>query len=170
MTRERDLRATLVLFTLALVGTSLLALVAGWVFGRISPERAGNALVGDLVIEEPTHSDVGDPAAPTSGRADGEAACGVRSEPVPIGDQLAALEAGIVVIQFRPESVGADARSQLAELAAHDAPVVVAPNRELASAVAATASERRLPLEAVSPELLATFVSRYGDPDACPAP
>lgn len=155
------------LFALSLVGVSAAALFAGWLYGRTNPEGAGARLVSDLVIREPEGSGDGDPAAPTSGTGRGTAACGVRSERVDRGTQLATLSAGAVIIQFRPDALDRQERAAVADLADEGHPVLVAPNPDLGSAVAATAWTRRMPLETASPELLRAFAMAYGEESAC---
>lgn len=167
MTSGTRLRRSLVLFVAALVGVSAVALVAGWLYGRTNPEGAAARLIGDLVVEEPVGADPGDPAAPTSGDADGEPTCGIRTSPVERDTQLATLSAGAVAIQFRPDAVDREDREALSRLAGPGSDVLVAPNPELRTPVSATAWTRRLALEVVAPEFLRAFVVAYAEEGAC---
>ena len=170
MAEPRDLRATVGRLIAAVVGVTVLALVAGWLFGRTSPERAASTLLTDLVISEPVDSEPLDPAAPTSGEADGTALCGVREHTVDREDQVATLAAGAVIVQYRPSQVGSRGLGDVRGLTEGRAPVLVAPNPDLGAPVVATAWTRRLGLDDVNRQLLSAFVTAYGDPTACAAP
>ena len=167
MPESGDLRATLARLGLAVVGVIVLGLVAGWLFGRTSPERAASTLVSDLVITEAVGEEQLDPAAPTSGDPEGPPVCGVQDDPVSPQRQIASLDAGVVLVQYRPSELAADEVEMLRSLAERGRPVLVAPNPDLGAAVVGTAWTRRLGLEAPNQQLLAAFITAYGAPDAC---
>jgi hypothetical protein len=98
---------------------------------------------------------------PTSGpHAPAPVLSGVRDEPLDRPTQVGQLEAGGVLLQYRPDLDAA----QLAELAglAGDA-VVVVPNPDLPAAVVATAWVTKQTCDAVDVDQLGRFVAEHRD-------
>jgi len=94
---------------------------------------------------------------PTSGpHLSGGAATGVQEGPLDGPVQVAVLEKGGVMVQYRPEVGGAD-RAALAALAG--GPVVVAPNPDMAEPVVATAWRHRLSCRSLDVATLRAFIS-----------
>ncbi len=80
------------------------------------------------------------------------------TDPVTPDQQVDALAAGIVVVQYR----SADDATELTEaVAGRPTEVLVAPNADLDAPVVATAWGRRLRLEGVEPALLQAFVTAH---------
>lgn len=139
------------------VAVVVVGLVAGIVFSRTDPRHAASVLLGEQVITEPEGESTSGPA-PTSGNGRGAPTCGMRSSPVGPVEQVDALRAGIVVVQYRDD---ADAAATTEALADRSDQVLVAPNAELDSAVVATAWGRRLRLPTVNGQLLRAFVTAH---------
>lgn len=167
MAELRELRNSFGRFALAALAVALTGLVAGLMFGRLNPDRAASTLIADFVVDEDVGSPPQDPHAPTSGRSQARARCGVSDRPVDPAIQLATLEAGGVVVQYRPQAVSSAERNELHELAGPDAGVLVAPNPQLGNPVTATAWTRRLPLKEHNGELTRAFVAAFASSEAC---
>jgi hypothetical protein len=135
----------------------VVGLVAGIVFSQADPRHAASLMLGSQVTTEPEGEATSGPA-PTSGRAVGTPTCGIQSRPVAASTQVAALRAGIVVVQYRDT---ADAEAVVEALASRSDDVLVAPNRDLTSPVVATAWGRRLRLPEVDGQLLRAFVTAH---------
>ena len=134
-----------------------IALVAGFVFSRSDPQRAATILLGDQVLTEP-EGEVTSGPAPTSGQFDGGPTCGVVTDPVAAKQQVDALAAGIVVVQYRSAD---DAPAVTEALAGRATEVLVAPNADLDAPVVATAWGRRLRLDQVDAPMLRAFVTAH---------
>jgi hypothetical protein len=95
---------------------------------------------------------------PTSGpHTSGALPTGVVDEAIPGAVQVAILEGGNVIVQYR--DLGADA---LAEVAAFAGPqVVVAPNPDLPSPVVATAWTYKLQCDALDVDAVETFIADH---------
>lgn len=175
--RPRRLRTSLQRLVLAVVAVAVAAGLAGYVFGRSTPERAAATLISDRVAIEPSAGAGSAPAdtdepAPTSGDHLGSARCGIADAPLSADDQLASLAAGRVLIQYRPTDLGEDELARLRELTRERADeVLLAPNADLATPVVATAWTRRMPLDDVQRQYLSAFVTAYAgsgpDPQPC---
>lgn len=135
----------------------VVALVAGFLFSRTDPQRAATILLGDQVLTEP-EGEVTSGPAPTSGQFDGGPTCGAVAEPVPADQQVDALAAGIVVVQYRSAE---DAEAVTGALAGRPTEVLVAPNADIDAPVVATAWGRRLRLEQVDAQVLQAFVTAH---------
>lgn len=140
--------------TLAVV---VVALVAGFLFSRTDPQRAAAILLGDQVLTEP-EGEVTSGPAPTSGQFDGGPTCGVVTDPVAPEQQVDALAAGIVVVQYRSAD---DAEAVTGALASRPTEVLVAPNADIDAPVVATAWGRRLRLDQVDAPVLQAFVTAH---------
>ena len=168
MASAGDLRESLRWFLLAIAGVTVLGLAAGYLFGRATPERAAGTLVDDFVITEAVGEPPGDAAAPTSGEVTTAPECGVREEPLAPAVQIASLDAGITVIQYRSGELGREQEATLERMVeTSEAAAVLAPNPDLASPLAVTAWGRRMPLAEVNEQLLAAFLTAYGRSGAC---
>lgn len=139
------------------VAVVVVALVAGILFSRTDPRRAASLLLGDRVLTEPEGEATSAPA-PSSGDRRGGPTCGVVAEPVDVQQQVDALAAGVVVVQFRD---AADAARVAEAVAGRPRAVLVAPNPGLDAAVVATAWGRRLRLDRVDGALLRAFVTAH---------
>ena len=139
------------------VAVVVVALVAGIVFSRTDPQRAATILLGDQVLTEP-EGEVTRGSAPTSGQFDGGPTCGVMTDPVAPEQQVDALAAGVVVVQYRSAD---DAQAVTEALAGRPTEVLVAPNADLDAPVVATAWGRRLRLERVDAPVLQAFVTAH---------
>lgn len=135
----------------------VVALVAGIVFSRTDPRRAASLLLGDQVLTEPEGEATAGPA-PSSGDRGGGPTCGVVTEPVGVQQQVDALAAGVVVVQFRDED---HATPVAAAVADRPTDVLVAPNPDLDAPLVATAWGRRLRMERVDGALLRAFVTAH---------
>lgn len=172
--RREQLRVSLQRLGLATVAVAVVAVMAGYLFARTTPERAAATRISGFVVDE-RDVDVapgGDLAAPTSGEAGGEGVCGAQPEPLTTDEQVASLRAGRVLVQYRPEDLTPARRATLDELRAAHTDVVVAPNAELAAPVVVTAWTRRMPLERPDADLIDSFLTAYGGggPDPAPCP
>jgi hypothetical protein len=171
--RRARLRRSLLQLAVATVLVALLALGAGWIFGRVDEPRAARLVLGDEVIVEEASGDAPgpDPEAPTSGPHRGEPLCGVSEAPLTVEEQVASLASGLVVLQHDP-GLAADDRRGLRELAEGHDRVVVAPAPGLGAPVVATAWQHRYEQEEVALDRLETFVTGYRgrspDPRPCP--
>lgn len=173
---RRRLRISLQRLALAVVAVTVAAGVAGYLFGRGTPERAAATLISDRVqIEPPTGSasapaDTDEPA-PTSGDHRGSPRCGIADAPLSADDQLASLAAGRVLIQYRPSDLADEEVARLRELARDRAgELLLAPNRGIDTPVVATAWARRMSLEEVRRPLLSAFVTAYAGSGPDPRP
>lgn len=153
----------------AVVAIVVIALVAGYAFGRTDARRAAALVVGDFVVDEPIGTATEGPAPSSGPELDAQPPCGVHDAPLTTDQQIAALRGGAVVVQYRDDA-SSDA---LGAWAADRAGVVVAPNRDLDDGVVATVWGRRLRTGSVNEQLLSAFVTAYGesgpDPQACGA-
>lgn len=140
-----------------LLGVVVVGLLAGVLFSRSDPQRAATMLLGDQVRTEP-EGEVTSGPAPTSGEAVDGPTCGMVSGPVGAQQQVDALAAGLVVVQFRDPADADDVTEALAE---RPTEVLVAPNGELDARVVATSWGRRLRLETVDAPLLRAFVTAH---------
>lgn len=145
-------------FLWVLAGVAVASLAAGLLFSQADPRGAARLLVEDAVVREPAGEATAGPA-PTSGDGDGPIACGVRDTPVPVAEQVAALAAGVVVVQNRD---GDDADVLVDGLDVDSGMVLVAPNPALDARVVATAWEHRLAQDTVDLQRLRAFVTAYG--------
>jgi hypothetical protein len=158
MTDHRTRGGTAGRLVLLVVVVTVVAGLAGFVFGRADPERAAALLIRDFVVAEPVGSATAGPA-PSSGERAAAPQCGVMDRPVHAAIQVATLGVGGVVVQYRdPES--AKALGQWA--AAHVATVLLAPNPDLEHPVVATAWGRRMALASANLEMLSAFVAAHG--------
>lgn len=165
------LRRQLLWVIVAALGLSLVGFGGGWVFARFSGPNASRLVLGDRVEVEERSGDEPPAAdtAPTWGESDEEARCGVATQPVPPDVQVAVLDAGGAVIQYRPEAVGGQQRAELEELPeAFGSHVLVAPNPDLEEVVVATAWEHRLTMDAVQEAALRAFIEGYAAPPDAP--
>lgn len=161
-------------FVLAAVVVLVVGLGAGVLFGRGDPERAARLVVGEFTVEQDAApGERGpDPQLPTSGPDRGAPSCGVADGPVPAGEQVATLAAGVVVLQHDPGLAGDDL-DRVRALASRDR-VLVAPSAALADGevVVATSWRHRMGLSNLDVDLLDAFVTGHADraPDlrACP--
>ncbi|MDX1657788.1 MAG: DUF3105 domain-containing protein [Nitriliruptorales bacterium] len=168
MASTGDLRESLRWFLLALAGVTVLAVIAGYLFGRATPERAAGTLIDDFVVTEPVGEPPGDAAAPTSGEVTAAPGCGVREEPLAPAVQVASLDAGIVVIQYRPGELESEQEVVLTRMVeASPESAVLAPNPDLGSPVAVTAWGRRMPLAEANEQLISAFLTAHGRSAAC---
>lgn len=135
----------------------VVALVAGVVFSRTDPRRAAVLLLGDQVVTEPEGESTRAPA-PSTGEREAGPTCGVLADPVDVQQQVDALAAGVVVVQFRDP---ADASAVAEAVANRPTDVLVAPNPDLDRPVVATAWGRRLRLDRVDAPLLRAFVTAH---------
>lgn len=140
-----------------LLAVVVVGLVAGVLFSRTDPQRAATMLLGDQVVTEPEGEMTSAPA-PTSGDAEAGPTCGMLSEPVDGQQQVDALAAGLVVVQYRDPD---DADAVTEALADRPTEVLVAPNGDLDTPVVATAWGRRLRLDEVDEPLLRAFVTAH---------
>lgn len=174
--RRARMRSSLQRLGLAIVAVTVIGLMSGYLFATSSPERAAGARISAFVRIEPAATpsdeiDTWDPAAPTSGAARGEAGCGTRDRPLPTDDQVAALAAGRVLVQYRPDDLDAGDLDRLRKVArTHDDDTVLAPNPDLATPVVATAWSRRMELRSPEPDLLDSFATAYAGGGPTPAP
>lgn len=145
-------------FLWVLAGVAVASLAAGLLFSQADPRGAARLLVEDAVVREPA-GEATTGLAPTSGDEDGPVACGVRDAPVPAAGQVAALAAGVVVVQHRDAD---DADVLVAGLDVDSGAVLVAPNPALDARVVATAWEHRFTLDEVDLQRLRAFVTAYG--------
>ncbi|MTV27492.1 DUF3105 domain-containing protein [Nitriliruptoraceae bacterium ZYF776] len=161
-------------FVLAAVVVLVVGLGAGVLFGRGDPERAARLVVGEFTVEQDAApGERGpDPQLPTSGPDRGAPSCGVADGPVPAGEQVATLAAGVVVLQHDPGLPGDDL-DRVRALASRGR-VLVAPSAALADGevVVATSWRHRMGLSNLDVDLLDAFVTGHADraPDlrACP--
>lgn len=144
-------------FLLLMAGVVAVALVAGVVFSRTDPRRAARLLLAD-VVEIEAEGEATEPPAPTSGAPAGGPSCGVRSMPVDVQEQVNALAAGVVVVQYREALLRDGILGAVGDL--RDV-VLVAPNEDLAEPLVATAWAHRLRLQAVNEQQLRAFVTAY---------
>lgn len=174
--RSARLRRSLQSLVLAVLGVAVLGLLAGYLFATSSPPRAAATRISAFVRIEPAATpaddvETWDPAAPTSGAARDDAGCGVLDRRLPTDDQVAALAAGRVLLQYRPDDVDAAGREELHTVAdRHRADVLLAPNPDLSEAVMATAWSRRMALRSVDADLAGAFVIAYAGGGPAPAP
>ena len=138
-----------------LLAVVVVGLVLGVMFSRSDPQRAAAMLLGDQVRVEPV-GEVTTAPAPSSGDAASGPTCGMVAGRVDAQQQVDALAAGLVVVQFRDP---ADADAVNEALADRPTEVLVAPNDGLDARVVATAWGRRLRLDAVEAPLLQAFVT-----------
>ncbi|MBW3620880.1 MAG: DUF3105 domain-containing protein [Actinobacteria bacterium] len=174
--RPARLRTALGRLGLAVVAVTVIGLTSGYLFGTANPEGAAGARISAFVRVEPAdvppeELEARDPAAPSTGEARGEAGCGERTEPLPADEQVAALAAGRVLLQYRPGDVDA---AELAELRAiagdHAGDVLLAPNPDLEVPFTATAWARRMPLGGPEPDLVDAFATAHAGGGPAPAP
>jgi hypothetical protein len=160
----------------AMAGLGLFGFGAGWVFAQLSSPTASRLVLTDRVVTEPDATEVeapvpGEGVAPSSGESDAEPRCGVSREPVAADVQIATLNAGGVIVQYRPEDVLSEEVAELESIVAEvDSHVLVAPNEDLRSRVVATAWQHRFELDDVERAPLLAFVEGYRRPEAgaCP--
>ncbi len=94
---------------------------------------------------------------PTSGPHDaGDPVAGLQPEPLAGPVQVTVLEAGGIVVQFRPD-LDVEDRKQVVSLAGEK--VVVAPNPSLPAPVVATAWRRKLACEALDLSAIRNFIA-----------
>lgn len=86
---------------------------------------------------------------------------GVLDEPIDEPVQVALLEGGEVLLQYRPRDLGAAARDDLERLANRLPNVTVAPNRDLPAAVVATAWKYKQTCRGVDVDALRGFVRAH---------
>jgi hypothetical protein len=139
------------------VAVVAVGLVAGVLFSRTDPRRAARLLLAEQVRTEP-EGEVTSGPAPSSGEGDSGPRCGVVGTTVPTDEQIGALAAGIVIVQYRDPADG-DAIAEI--LAEHPTKVLVAPNPDVGAPVVATAWGRRLRLGSVDGPLLRAFVTAH---------
>jgi hypothetical protein len=170
-TKLQRLRRQLLWVVVAMFALGLVGFGGGWLFAQFSGPTAARMMLGDRVeVERETP---GDPpaaqTAPTWGDSDEDPLCGVAAEPVDPAEQIAVLDAGGVVMQYRPDDVTGDDRRLLRtipeDFGSH---VLVAPNPELDHPVVATAWEHRLAMDHAEEATAHAFVEGYGSPDAPP--
>lgn len=148
--------------------------LAGLLFSRADPQRAGRLVVAELTTTEdgPPDAPGPDPVTPVTGPDRGPPVCGPQDAPLDPATQVATLASGVVLVQHDPELDDADL-ARLTTFAARDR-VALAPNPDLPDGVAvvATSWRQRMPLERVDVDLLASFAQGHADraPDlqACP--
>lgn len=140
-----------------LLAVVVVGLLLGVVFSRSDPQRAASMLLGDRVLTEP-EGEVTTAPAPSSGDAAAGPTCGMAADPLDAQQQIDALAAGLVVVQFRDPD---DAEAVNEALADRPTEVLVAPNADLDAPVVATAWGRRLRLDTVEPQLLQAFVTAH---------
>lgn len=172
------LRRQLMWLVIAAAAMLLVGFGAGWLFGQTASPSAARLVLGERVETEPDVTAGGEPqpgadTAPTSGETDAEPLCGARRRPVAPARQVATLEAGGVVIQYRPAGLSTEEIIELEGLTdEEDSHILVAPNPSLEAPVEATAWRNRLRLERVEDATLRAFIDGYRLPDpaggACP--
>lgn len=174
--RGARLRSSLLRLGLAMVAVAVVGAMSGYLFARSSPDRAAATRIAAFVQIEPAAASDDevpsrDPAAPSSGAARGDGGCGERDAPLDPEAQVAALAAGRVLVQYRPQDVDPAAVADLRPIVAErPRDVLLAPNPDLANPVVATAWSRRLPLRAVDVDLVDGFVTAYAGGGPEPAP
>lgn len=151
----------------AIVAIVVIGLVAGYAFGRADARRAAALLVDDFVTDEPIGTAT-EGVAPSSGPDQTTpVVCGVQAEPLATAQQIAALRAGVTVVQYRDDTLAAEVA---AWLDGRDG-IVAAHNPDLDDTLVATAWGRRLRISNVNEQLLTAFATAYGgvgpDPLAC---
>lgn len=163
---------------LAAVAVVAIGFGAGWLFGQSNTPAASRTLLGPRVATEPQVTATSTPgelpadfaAAPTSGAGAGDPVCGLHDEPVAAADQVATLETGAVIVQYRPADLGGAVPDALRDLVgAHPSHVLVAPNPAIDDPVVVTAWRNRMRLSEVDAELLDAFVTGYRRPQGSPA-
>jgi len=163
----RRLRRSLLRLLAGVAAIVVIGLVAGYAFGRTDARRAAGLVVADFVADEPIGTATDGPA-PTSGvRPLVDVACGVRDGSLSVEEQIAALRAGVIVVQYRDDGLTAE----VAAWAAERDRVVAARNADLGDPVVATAWGRRLRISHVNEQLLGAFVTAFAgtgpDDQAC---
>lgn len=150
---------------------ALIALGAGWMFGRVDEPRAARLVLGDEVEsqEEVEQRPGPDPDLPTSGPTRGDPSCGVQDVPLAPEDQVATLAAGVVLIQYDPE-LSADRQRALRDMAERYDRVLLAPAPGLHTPVAATAWRHRYEPHDVVTDRLESFITGYRDRSPDPRP
>lgn len=143
----------------------VVGVLAGVLFSRSDPDRAARLVVAEFTTTEDGPADAAgpDPATPVTGPQRGTPTCGARSTPLPVGEQVATLASGVVIVHHRPDLATAD-RDRLAQLTDEDR-LLLAPNPDLPTgrAVVATAWRRRMPLDRIDLDLLVNFVRGHAD-------
>jgi hypothetical protein len=163
----RQLRRSLLRLLAGVAFVVVIGLAAGYAFGRTDARRAAGLVVADFVADEPIGTATEGPA-PTSGvRPQVDVACGVQDDPLSVAEQIAALRAGVIVVQYRDEGLS----GEVAAWTADRNQVVAAFNADLDDPVVATAWGRRLRISHVNEQLLGAFVTAYAgtgpDDQAC---
>ena len=122
---------------------------------RLDPTSAQHLLPG---AERPTYAT----NPPTSGAHQlGDWPTGVLDEPIDEPVQVALLEGGEVLLQYRPRDLAAAARDDLERLANRLPNVTVAPNGDLPAAVVATAWTFKQTCRGVDVDVLRGFVRAH---------
>lgn len=168
------LRTSLQRLALAVVAVAVAGTMAGYLFARTSPERAAATRIAAFVVDEPAGTppgDADDAAAPTSGTARGATTCGVRAGTLTGDEQVAALAAGHVVVQYRRDDLTDGEIGDLRQLVGErHTKTLLAENAALRTPVAATAWSRRLPLDRADLDLLDAFITAYAGTGPQPRP
>jgi hypothetical protein len=171
--RGARLRRSVLQLAAATAIVALLALGAGWIFGRVDEPRAARLVLGDEVVLEDESADAAgpDPDVPTSGPHRGDPVCGVRETPLTVDEQVASLAAGLVLLQHDPGLAADDLRELRRLVERHDR-VVVAPAPGLEAPVVGTAWRHRYEQDELAIDRVETFVTGYRgrspDPRPCP--
>jgi hypothetical protein len=171
--RRVRLRRSVLQLAAATAIVALLALGAGWIFGRVDEPRAARLVLGDEVVVEEASEDAAGPDAevPTSGPHRADPVCGVLDAPLSVDEQVAALASGLVVLQHDP-GLADDDLGALRELVERHDRVVLAPAPGLGAAVVGTAWRHRYEQQELAIERLESFVTGYRgrspDPRPCP--
>jgi hypothetical protein len=158
------------------VGVVVIALIGGAVLGVRSEKEAAQAPIEGLTqVRDQESEHVPEPVAasalpPTGGNHSSTVQnCGVYTKPVAGENAVHALEHGVVWLSYQPTlpDVQVDTLDQYAQGKTH---VLVAPYRNLAAPVVATAWGRQLELPNAEDPRLARFVKRFLQGPQTPEP
>lgn len=155
------------------IGVFVVGLLAGVLFGRSAPDVAARQIVREFVQSEPivTEERDEDVVAPTSGGNEGATRCG-RVEELSVGDAVASLDAGLVVLYAESAVVADEITAHLGDEEPGRWALVV--EDRLDDAVVATAWGVRMSLPAADEHLVPAFVTGHAGrrgplPDCTPA-